>query len=139
MIRNQKKILAILRAFAKNVMKIFTPRRQLPKLLLLNFLINFLTERTSPNEQLNEAKISLDEIIKSINFKTNKSPSRDGLTAQLYKHFSSKVDLALLDVYDSSGKPGTWCVTYRTGIISVIYKKGDTKDVANFRSIFYIS
>ena len=30
---------------AKNVTKKFTPRRQLPKLLLLNFLSKFLTER----------------------------------------------------------------------------------------------
>ena len=30
---------------AKNFTKNFTPRRQLPKLLLLNFLAKFLTER----------------------------------------------------------------------------------------------
>ena len=34
---------------------------------------------------------------------------------------------ALLDVYDTWEKPGTMGVTSRTGIVSVIYKKGDKK------------
>ena len=47
MIINQN-VLAILGTFSnlqKKIMKYFTPRRQLPKLLLLNFLPNVLTER----------------------------------------------------------------------------------------------
>ena len=41
-------ILAILRTFSnmqKKIMKYSTPKRQLPKLLLLNFLLKLLTER----------------------------------------------------------------------------------------------
>ena len=47
MIINQN-VLAILGTFLnlkKKIMKYFTPRRQLPKLLLLNFLPKVLTER----------------------------------------------------------------------------------------------
>ena len=47
MVVNQN-ILAILRTFLnlqKNFMKNFTPRRQLRKLVLLNFLTKFITER----------------------------------------------------------------------------------------------
>ena len=43
------------------------------------------------NEHFNllEAEISLDEIIKSINFETNnKSPGNDGVTSKFYKNFS---------------------------------------------------
>ena len=109
-------------------MKQFTSRGQLPKLLLLNFLPKFLAEKIS-NEQFNlcEAKISLDKIIKS-NSQTDESPGNDGLKARFYKHFSNKLAPVLLDGYDSQRKFATMDVTSRTGIISVIYKKGDKKD-----------
>ena len=87
-----------------------------------------------------EAEISLDEIIKFINSKTNnESPGSVGLTAEFYKQFSNELAPALLDVYDSWGKLGTMGVTSRTGIISVKYKKGDKKDIANYRTIYYNS
>ena len=44
------------------------------------------------NEHFNllEAEISLDEIIKSINFETNnKSPGNDGVSSKFYKNFSN--------------------------------------------------
>ena len=70
-------------------MKNFTPRRQLPKLQLLNLLENLLQKKIS-NEDLNlcEAQTSLDEIMKSINSQTNNEfPINDGLKAVFYKHF----------------------------------------------------
>ena len=105
-------------------MKNSTPRRQLPKLQLLNF----------------KAKTSLDEIIKSINSQTNnKSPGNDGLKAVFYKHFSNELAPVLLDVYDSWGKLGTISVTSRTGIISATYKKGDKRDIENYRPTSFLN
>ena len=78
------------------------------------------------NEHFNlcDAEISLDEIIKSINSETNKKLlGNDGLKAEFYKHSSNELAPVLLDVYDSWGKFDTMGVTYRTGIISVIYKR----------------
>ena len=78
------------------------------------------------NEHFNlcETEISLDEIIKSINSKTNnKLPDNDALTAEFYKHFSNEIAPVLLDVYGSWGKLDTMGVTSRTEIISVIYKR----------------
>ena len=71
MIINQN-IAAILRKFSnlqKRLMKHFITWRQFPKLLLLNFLPKFLTEKKISNEQFNpcKAKISLAEFIKSLN------------------------------------------------------------------------
>ena len=66
-------------------------------------------------------RISLDEIIKSINSETNnKPPGNDGLTAEFYRHFSNELAPVLLGVYDSWGKLDTMGVTYRRGIISAI-------------------
>ena len=58
-------------------MKNFKPRRQ---------------KRCNKQINLCESKISLDEIIKSINFQTNnKSTGNDGLTTEFYKHFSNEL------------------------------------------------
>ena len=59
--------------------------------------------------------------------------------AEFYKHFSNELALSLLDAYDSCGKVGTMDVTFRTGIISVIYKKRDKKDIASYKPIYYNS
>ena len=60
---------------------------------------------------------------KSISSEVNKPPDSDGLTAQFCKHFSNELTIVLLDVYDSWGKLNTMGITYRTGIISAIYKR----------------
>ena len=107
-------ILAILKIFLnllKKFMNNLTPRRQLPKLLPMNSLAKLLTEIIN----LCEAKISLDEFIKSTNSQTNnKSPGNKSLIAELYKHFFNKLAPVLLDIYDSWGKLGNMGVPYRT-------------------------
>ena len=68
------------------------------------------------------SEISPDQLIKSINSETNiKPPGNDGLTAEFFKHFPNELAPALLEVYDSWGKPDDMGVTYRTEIISAIY------------------
>ena len=88
------------------------------------FLTKIPNRKKTSNEQLNfcKVKISLGEIIKPINSQKNESPGK------FYKYFSKELAPVLLDVYDSLGKLGTMNVISRTGIISVIYKKGDTKE-----------
>ena len=84
--------------------------------------------------------MSLDEITKAIiSKKNNKSPGNDGLTAELYKYFSNEVAPILLEVYDSWKQLGIIDTSSRTGIISVIYKKGDQKDIGNYRPISLLS
>ena len=122
MMINQK-ILAILRTFL-NLRKSFTPRRQLPKLLLLNFFAKFLTETKYLMKNLTfvRQKISVDEVIKPINSQTNnKHSGNDALTAEFYKHISNELAPVLLDVYDIWRKLRIMCVTSRTEIISVVF------------------
>ena len=45
----------------------------------------------------------------------------------------------LLDVYDSWGKLGTISVTSRTGIISATYKKGDKRDIENYKPTSFLN
>ena len=56
-----------------------------------------------------------------------------------YKHFSNELAPVLLDVYDSRGKLGTIRVTSRTGIISATYKKGDKRDIKNYRPTSFLN
>ena len=95
----------------------------------MNFLAKLLTEIIN----FCEARISLDKIIKSTNFQANKSPGNKNLIAELYKHFFNEVAPVLLDIYDSWGKFGTMCVSGRTGILPVTYKKGDKKYIIKYR------
>ena len=76
------------------------------------------------NANFCQAEISLDKIIKSINSETNnKPPGTDGLKAEFYKHSSNELAPVLLDVYESWVKLDTMGATYRTGILSAIYKR----------------
>ena len=106
---------------------------------VINKLLNKLPiNKKISNEhfRLCEAEISLDKVLNAINSQTNKkSPGMDGITAKFYKHFSNEIAPILLEVYDSWKQLGIIGISPRTGVISVIYKKGDKKDTANYKPI----
>ena len=106
---------------AKKIMKLYT--KWTSTAAITEFVCKIPNRKKISNEHFNlwEAKISLDEIIKSTNSETNnKPPGNDGLAAEFYRQFSNKLAPVLLDVYDSRGKLDTVGVIYRTGIISAI-------------------
>ena len=95
----------ILRTFLnlqENYEKLYT--EQTSTAAATEFLSKIPNIKKISNEHFNlcEAEISLDEIIKSVNSKTNnESPSNDGLIAEFYKHFLNELAPVLLDVYNS--------------------------------------
>ena len=106
---------------AKKIMKLYT--KWTSTAATTEFVWKIPNRKKISYEHFNlcEAEISSDWIIKSINFGTNnKPPGNEGLTAEIYRHFSNELASVLLGVYDSWGKLDTMGVTYRRGIISAI-------------------
>ena len=109
---------------AKKIMKLYT--KWTSTAATTEFVWKIPNRKKISYEHFNlcEAEISLDEIIKSINSEANNKPAgNDGLRAEFYKHHPNELASVHLDFYDSWGKLDTMGVTYRTGIISAIYKR----------------
>ena len=74
----------------KKIMKLYTNWNSTAA--TTEFVCKIPNRKKISNEHFNlcEVEISLDEIIKSINFETNnKPPGNDGLKAEFYKHYSN--------------------------------------------------
>ena len=89
MIINQN-ILGILTTFSdlqRKIYETFYTKETTSKAAITEFLSKILNREKISNKQLNlcEAKIFLDEIIKSMNSQTNEYPGNDGLTEEFYE------------------------------------------------------
>ena len=67
--------------------------------------------------------------------KNNKSPGKDGLPYEFYKHFWSLLGPDLVAVFNSSYNSGLLPRSQRSALISLLYKKGDRLDTKNWRPI----
>ena len=65
----------------------------------------------------------------------NKSPGADGLTVEFYKTFCNELAPILLEAWEDANRKGQLPEELRTGIIALLYKKGDRSDIANYRPI----
>ena len=66
----------------------------------------------------------------------NKSPGLDGLPAEFYKELFDIIADDLLEVFNSflSRK---MTASQRTGLMTLLYKKGDRTDLKNWRHHFF--
>ena len=76
------------------------------------------------------------DLKKSIEQMANsKSPGLDGLPAEFYKHFFDLIADDLLLVFNELLTSGRMSASQRTGLITLLYKKGDRTDLKNWRPI----
>ena len=95
-------------------------------------------ERTlSPAEtELCEGDLTEEECLRALkHMATSKSPGVDGLPAEFYVRFWRLLGPDLVNVLNSCYRCGCLSLTQRTGAITLLYKKGDLLDTANWRPI----
>ena len=65
----------------------------------------------------------------------HKSPGPDGIPAEFYREFSNMIANELLRVYNEMYEEGALQGSFREGEIAFLYKKGDARDMRNYRPI----
>lgn len=67
--------------------------------------------------------------------KTGKSPGLDGLTLEFYREFWAILKQDFLEMANEGFTRGKLSHSQRTGVIRLIYKKGNREDLTNWRPI----
>jgi len=73
------------------------------------------------------------EVVK--NLKKNKSPGKDGLTAEFYQVFWADIGDFMVKMFNQSYDDRELSVTQRNSILSLLYKKGDNTFLKNYRPL----
>ena len=83
-----------------------------------------------------EGEISLAELSEALRgLQPNKVPGADGLPVELYRAFWDKLGPELLEVCREIYREGVLTNSMREGIISLLFKKGDTDQIKNWRPV----
>ncbi|CAG7825439.1 unnamed protein product [Allacma fusca] len=101
--------------------------------------INYLRELPKISEQQKVhmgRDISSRDVVNAIcKLKMNKTPGSDGLNAEFYKHFIKYFQDIFLWLFSKCFEQGKLPASMRTGIVALIYKKGDPANFKNYRPI----
>ena len=100
------------------------------------FLDSIERRLTSNESKLCEGDLTIEECSKALsNMPVAKSPGVDSLPAEFYRRFWTLLGPDLVEVYNFCYRHGRLCKSQRQGAITLLYKKGDCLDPANWRPI----
>ena len=101
----------------------------------LEDLLSFLKPNVGIASEL-ESDLTVNELTKAIqSMQDNKAPGADGLPKEFYVTFWDVLKDPLLEMFNESLHSNNLPLSLRTGIISLLYKKGDKKDIKNWRPL----
>lgn len=87
-----------------------------------------------------EKSLTLQEVESALySFKKDTVPGNDGLPVEFYRAFWPLIGAELVEVYQESLNKGELPATMRTGLVTLLYKKGKKEDLANWRPITLLS
>jgi exonuclease III len=96
-------------------------------------LENTLTE---DDKLLCEGDITYNECTSAVNdMKGNKSPGLDGIVVEFYQKYWHLIGTLIVKVYNSSFEKGKLINSQRLSVMTLIHKKDDRDDIANYRPI----
>ena len=100
-------------------------------------LLSSLSRQLSSDQASScEGQMTLDEMtlaLRSMN--ANKAPGPDGLSVEFYAKFWDRLGPYLCRVLNACFRAGEMCESMKTSNTRVIFKKGDRKDLKNWRPI----
>lgn len=99
-------------------------------------VLNFIAKKVNSKNELLTQDFTILEIQKALKgFKRGKSPGADGLPLEFYITFWDILALELLTIFKDFETLDRLPDSFRTGIVSLLYKKGDRTDLKNWRPI----
>ena len=128
-----KKILNECRNFYKNL---YSKNINVDPLAFPAFFSNVTTPKLTENQKkFCDTNLSEEELFKILKtFRKNKSPGIDGITAEFYIKFWEQIKTKLINVYEDSFQLGILPESLRTGVVTLLEKKGkDRLDIACWR------
>ena len=102
-----------------------------------DFFVDSLQHKLSMFESEScEGPLTIPECLSALqNMALGKSPGVDGLPAEFFVKFWDVLGADLVRVLNDCYSAGKLCLSQRSGAITLLYKKGDILDTANWRPI----
>ena len=97
---------------------------------------NISTRLTDSERDTCEGEMTEDELCRALtSMKNSKSPGPDGLTSEFYKKFWEDLRTIMQKLTVRMFELGDSCVSMKTGLLTLIPKKGDLRHLSNWRPI----